>query len=213
MDPRERRFGVFVLDGEVAAVEAHPHVIAKLRFRLAGAAAQELGQPRRAVGQEAPLEELDQLVARFDQAVGLGLDVQVHERAGLPPQLHQRFRDADDVADEPVPGGVRRVGHPRLVRQRGRGDAAVEIGRHQASQDLEQVERISHPLVVAPVRRVDGGLDGRAVEGAVREPVDERDVEPLAIEERAKLLESIALEQLTGVARGEPQAEAERGRR
>ena len=50
------------------------------------------------------------------------------------------------------------------------------------------------------------------MKGAVREPVDERDVQPLAIEERPELGEPIALEQLTGVAGGEPQSEAERAR-
>ena len=48
------------------------------------------------------------------------------------------------------------------------------------------------------------------MERPVGEAVDERDVEALVVEERAELVEAVAVEQLARVARRQPQAEAER---
>ena len=120
------------------------------------------------------------------------------------------FRDADDIGDDDVPGaGISRC-HPWFVGHRCRRDAAIETRRQRRAQDLDQIQGVGDASVVPPVGRIDGRLDGRAVEGPVGEAIDHRDVQPLVTEEIAEFTETIAGEESAGVARGEPQPDAER---
>ena len=129
------------------------------------------------------------------------------------PDAHQRLGHAHDAARHRLPRLGAGTGHPRFVRKRGRRDAAVDATRQERLQDSDQVERVVDPGIVTPVRRVDVGLDRRAVERSVGEAVDDGDVQPFAVEERAKLAQPIALEQLARLARRQPQPDAKRRRR
>ena len=80
----ERGMRVLELDREVTAVEAAPVVFPQVGFCLQRTAAETCGERRTALRQENALEEGDELVAVLDQAVGLGLDV---EMENLPARL------------------------------------------------------------------------------------------------------------------------------
>ena len=95
----------------------------------------------------------------------------------------------------------RASGHPGLVRERRGGDAAIDVIRHEPPQNLDQVQRVLHPRVVAPVRRVDVRLYRRAVKGAVRKAVDDGDVETFAVEKRSEVGETVAVQQLARFSR------------
>ena len=58
-----------------------------------------------------------------------------------------------------------------------------------------QVQRVLHACVVAPVGRIDVGLDRSAVKGAVRKAVDDGDVETFAVEKRPEVGEMTAVQQ------------------
>ena len=107
---------------------------------------------------------------------------------------------------------LRPVADPRLVRQRHGRHAAVEAVGQERREDVDQVGRVAHARRVAPVRRVDVRLDDGAVERAVREAVDDRDVQPVVVEERAEAARGCPSSELAGVARRQAQADAERAR-
>jgi hypothetical protein len=209
----QRFGGVLVLDGEVAAVEADAHVIVQVLAGRLHTASHRCRKDRSARGEQPLLEKGDQLTARFNQAVGLRLDVEMNEFPRLPPQLHQCNRNAHDIADEHVPGFRGGFLHPWLVRQWHGRHAAVDAARQQTPEDLDQVQCVTDPRLVSPVRRVHVRLDDGAVERAVGEPVDERDVQACRVEEGAELAEMVSLQQFARIPRGEPKSNSERSRR
>ncbi len=82
METIERRGGVLVLDREVAAVEADLDVLEQRAPGLVRGAGRASARERRTANRQQPaLEEVDRLGARLEQAVGLGLDVEVDERS------------------------------------------------------------------------------------------------------------------------------------
>ena len=204
---------IFELHREVTAVEAEADVFAQVPLGLRRADAQGRRQRRRADGQQPDARRTRSSRRCSRGAVGLRLDVEVDQRAAIAPQSDQRLGDARDVRRDRPPRLRVGAGHPGLVGQRRGRDAAVDALGQQPAQDLDQVERVADPRRIAPVRRVDVRLDRRAVKGAVRKAVDDRDVQPLAIEELAELGEPVAFEQLARLARREAQPEAERRRR
>ena len=211
LQPLQRRRRVLVLDREVAAVEAEPDVLLQVSSRLVWTDTKRRGEHRGSDGEQPLLEERDRLIGILEDAIGLGLDVEVDERAVFAPDAHQRLGHAHDAVASSPPRPQRR--HPAIHALYESG--AVEtppstpLGQERL-QNSDQVERVVDPGIVTPVGRVDVGLDRRAVERSVGEAVDDGDVQPFAIEERAKLAQPIALEQLARLARRQPQPDAKR---
>ena len=185
----ERLRRAFELHREVAAVEAHPDV---LEQRVAGVVCtrrtEGAREQRRADRQQAPLEEVERFVGVLDGAVGLGLDIEVNDRAVLLPDPDERRRDLHHMTDDRLPRSSVGRRHPWLVGHRRGRHSAVEPGRQQRRQDPDQIERVGDPRRIAPVGSVDAGLDRRAMKRPVGESIDDRDVEPLGVEEGAELL-------------------------
>ena len=192
----ERDIRVFEFNGEMTAIETDADVLADGVTRRGHADAQPGRQPVGAVLEQPSLEELDRLGGVFEQAVGFRFDVQMQQLAALTANAHERFGDPRDVRGDRRPILLAGAGHPGLVRQRRGGDAAVHVIRHEPPQDLDEVQGVLHPRVVAPVRGVDVRLDRRAVKGAVRKAVDDCDVETLAVEKRLEVGETVAVQQL-----------------
>ena len=80
---------------------------------------------------------------------------------------------------------------PGFVGKRACRDAALHPSREESGQDLDQTQGVVDALVVAPVGSVDVLLDGLVVERAIGEAIAGEDVEPLLVEERAELGETI----------------------
>ncbi len=193
----ERHVRVFEFNGEMTAIETDADVLADGVTRRGHADAKPGRQPFRAVLEQPAFEELDRLGGVFEQAVRFRFDVQMQHLAALTADAHERFGDPRDVRGDRCPILLAGVGHPRLVRQRRRGDAAVHVVRHEPPKDLDEVQGVLHPRLVAPVRRIDVRLYRRAVKGAVGKAIDDGDVEALAVEKRPEAGETVALQELT----------------
>ena len=61
-------------------------------------------------------------------------------------------------------------------------------------EDVDEIERIPHPFVVAPVRRVNFSLDRSAMERTVWKAVDEGNVQAMIVEETPEVLNVVLLE-------------------
>ena len=90
--PLERRCRILVLDGEVAAVEAEPDVILEVAPRLVRIDAERRREHQGANREQPLLEEHDRLLGVLEDAVGLGLDVEMDEGSMLAPDSHERYR-------------------------------------------------------------------------------------------------------------------------
>src|SRR4029078_5446527 len=98
--PLEGGDRLLVFDGEMAAVNADSDMLAKVFPGGLDRAPQRCRQQRTSILHECAVEEAEELVARFDQAIRFRLDVEMNQCAALLPGSRQRFRDPNNIGCE-----------------------------------------------------------------------------------------------------------------
>jgi len=176
--------GQRVLKGhrEVAGVQAEADAAAQQRLGLVTRAAAVAAEPARSLVQQLVFEPPDDIVRGFQQAVGFG------------------FQREDDVAVRARRDGVQQLRHDRelpdahrhplildflpltsdlcpfsLIAERYGRDAAGLAFRQQDGKDFSETAGVCKPFGCRPVRFVNRGFHGGAVERAVWETVDAGD--------------------------------------
>ena len=153
-------------------------------------------------------ELADGVLRGLDDAAGLRLEPDPDSSTRLVGDVRQPAGERLDLARPGIPP----IGRPRRPpRQRqGRDAAPHRIVGQERGQDPREVDRVPQSFRIGPVGQVDGALDDRIAEAAVREAVERHHLQPTGGElgPEARERRGIAAQRGRDVSR-EPQPEAQ----
>ena len=176
---RVRRF--LELDGEMTGVVVHAEM--RVQSRVARMFVAQL------------VEELHRLRAVLEIAERLRFKTEMEVASGSLG----KFRDVFDAAPDVVTDGAFLSGRRDEVFERTgqRADAALDIGRNELREQVEEARGVVEAARVGPVRQINIFLHARAVELAVGKTIDRENVAVLLIEPALKREQRFRIGEIT----------------